>query len=152
MDYLLDTGILLRVFPKNEPQREVIRQILRQLRQRGDNLFTTTQNIAEFWNVSTRPLNARGGYGRDIQSTSQRLHFLNRLVKILSEPDDAYPIWRELVEQHNVRGVAVHDCRLVATMKSRRIDRIITLNVKDFARYDGIVAETPAEIISALSA
>jgi hypothetical protein len=42
-----------------------------------------------------------------------------------------------------VSGVQVHDARLATVMKAYGISRIVTLNVKDFARYSEIEAVHP---------
>jgi hypothetical protein len=46
---------------------------------RGDELYITTQNIAEFWNVATRPIANNGlepaaGHGRQIVRGYNRAH------------------------------------------------------------------------------
>jgi predicted nucleic acid-binding protein len=53
MDVLVDTGILLRLLDRADPQHHDIRAALRRLRGRGDTLAGATQNPAEFCNVST---------------------------------------------------------------------------------------------------
>jgi predicted nucleic acid-binding protein len=42
------------------------------------------------------------------------------------------------VAAHNVRGVKVHDAWFVAAMKAHGVNRILTFNASDFARYDDI--------------
>jgi predicted nucleic acid-binding protein len=56
MPYLIDTGVLLRAFDTTSLQQPAIRQALRVLIQRREDLFVSAQNMAEFWNVATRPL------------------------------------------------------------------------------------------------
>ena len=57
-----------------------------------------------------------------------------------------YPEWRKLLVQHAVKGIQVHDPRLVAGMKIHGIDRILTYNPADFKRYQGITAVHPKEV------
>jgi predicted nucleic acid-binding protein len=59
MPTLVDTGILLRGFVRQDPQYREIRRALLRLRRDSEELLTTFQNIAEFVNVSTRPTSAR---------------------------------------------------------------------------------------------
>jgi predicted nucleic acid-binding protein len=60
-----------------------------------------------------------------------------------------YEKWRQLVREYRVRGVQVHDARLVATMLVHRIPNLITLNVTDFARYAEIVTPVhPGSLIA----
>ena len=55
MAVLADTGILVRLLERTDPQHAVVRQAVRTLRARGARLVTAPQNMAEFWNVCTRP-------------------------------------------------------------------------------------------------
>jgi predicted nucleic acid-binding protein len=60
---LADSGVLLRLLERADPLHATIRAAVRTLVARGDELVTATQNMAEFWNVCTRPATARGGLG-----------------------------------------------------------------------------------------
>jgi|SRR5205823_3886957 len=146
MGFLLDTGILLRLLDRADPHHADIRQALRRLRLRGDTLVTSAQNMAEFWNVCTRPASARGGYGLPVAETQRRLRLLERLFVVLTEIPAAYPLWRNLVVAHAVQGVQAHDARLVALMQAHGIAHILTLNGADFARYPGVVAFEPTAV------
>ena len=72
MPYVLDTGVLLRLFDRSDPSHIAIRQAVICLKVRGERLVTTAQHIAEFWNVSTRPATARGGYGLPVEKVERR--------------------------------------------------------------------------------
>ncbi|MEO8493643.1 MAG: type II toxin-antitoxin system VapC family toxin [Planctomycetota bacterium] len=149
MQYLVDTGIWLRLFDRNDPEHATILQAMRLLRSTGNSLATCPQNIAEFWNVSTRPMNARGGYGQSVSTTDRRVQFIERASVILAESPAAYHGWRQLLTAHNLQGVAVHDARLVSMMQTSRISHIITLNARDFARYASVTAVTPQDLLAA---
>jgi predicted nucleic acid-binding protein len=151
MQYLVDTGVLLRLFDQDDSEHPTILKLLRLLRVRGDALMMCPQNIAEFWNASTRPTTARGGYGRTVESTEHRVRYIERLGTILVESALAYSHWRRLVVDYGLVGVSVHDARLVAMMKVARIEAIITLNAKDFTRYDGIEPRTPDALLNQLT-
>lgn len=146
MQYLVDTGVLLRLFDRSDPEHRTIRATLRRLREEGHVICATYQNVAEFWNVSTRPVSARGGYGESLSSTERRAQFIERIGTILTDHPGAYEEWRQLVVQHQVQGASVHDARLVAMMRVSSTPTIITLNGSDFARYPGVTALSPAEV------
>ena len=146
MDTLVDTGVLLRWFDTDDPEHPAIRDGLRRLRQNGDHLFVTAQNVAEFWNVSTRPASARGGYGLSPQVTARRVEFIERQTAVLTETRHSYRFWSRLVTSYSVRGVAVHDARIVSIMLAHRIRRIATLNGRDFVRYSEVAVASPADI------
>jgi predicted nucleic acid-binding protein len=146
---LADTGFLLRLLDRTDPHHVAIRQALRTLRARGDEPVASPQNIAEFWNVCTRPAAARGGFGLSVVETERRLRLVERLCPVLPDSPAANPLWRQLVVRHGVHGVQVHDARLVAWMQARGITHVLTLNPADFARYQaaGITAWTPQDVL-----
>jgi predicted nucleic acid-binding protein len=148
MRYLLDTGILARLPHRADPLNQVIREALNRISADGHEFVTSTQNIAEFWNVCTRPVEARGGFGLSIDEVSKRLRLLERFVVVLKEPDSAYAKWKSLLAEHRVSGRQVYDARIAALMQAHRIKRILTLNPADFLRYSGIEAFTPAQVAS----
>lgn len=146
MDILCDTGILLRLFEPLEPLRPVVDQAVALLRAGGDRLVVGFQNVAEFWNVCTRPSMARGGLGLTVSQAEARLRRLEAAFHQLSEPPSVYPNWRQLVVTHAVLGKQVHDARLVALMLAHGITHILTLNGADFARYPGITVLDPVQM------
>jgi predicted nucleic acid-binding protein len=149
MGILLDTGILLRAFVRADPLNEPIRQAFALYRRQHEELLTTFQNVAEFSNVSTRPVSARGGYGIPVAKVTLRIRFIERLCRRLFENERSYEIWRQLIDRYDVTGVAVHDARLVAMMMAHGVDRILTANDRDFRRYEpeGIAIVTPESAI-----
>ncbi|HEV2379309.1 MAG TPA: hypothetical protein VG206_05885 [Terriglobia bacterium] len=48
--------------------------------------------------------------------------------------------------QYGISGVQVHDARLAASMYAHGVSHILTLNLPDFSRYDGIVALHPSTV------
>lgn len=152
MRYLADTGVLLRLFDTADPEHDAVLRLLKLIRERGDEVVTTPQNIAEFWNVSTRPASARGGYAQTVEATDRRVRFLERLGEVLPPSAEDYARWRELVTRHNVAGVAVHDARIAAAMTVAGVEVIISLNDADFERYDGVRAVRPQELLAELLA
>ncbi|MGB6043966.1 MAG: PIN domain-containing protein [Pirellulales bacterium] len=102
MQYLVDTGIWLRLFDRSDPEHATILQAIRSLRASGHTLATCPQNIAEFWNVSTRPTSARGGYQQSVATTQRRVQFIERTSVILAESPATYQAWRQLLVDYNV--------------------------------------------------
>ena len=103
--------------------------------------------------MSTRPVSARGGYGLAVKTVEARVAFIERLGGRLTENEDTYQRWRRLVSQYNVTGVAVHDARLVAMMLSHGINQVLTINDRDFRRYEpeGIAVVTPQTIVGSIN-
>jgi predicted nucleic acid-binding protein len=60
MKYLLDTNILLRLIEINHPQHKEAAEALKKLRRGGFLFYILLQNVSEFWNVCTRPIDKNG--------------------------------------------------------------------------------------------
>jgi predicted nucleic acid-binding protein len=115
------------------------------LLERGEKLYVTPQNLMEFWNVYTRPLE-RNGLGRTPVEAAAEVNRLKMLFVFLPDSPAIYPEWERLVIAHAVRGVNVHDARLAAAMLTQRLTHILTFNTSDFARYPDITAVHPSAI------
>ena len=98
MLYFADTNILLRFLNRADPDYVVTRASVRIIKARGDDVTTAAQNIAEFWNVLTRPVTARGGYGLSITDAERRLPFIEHHFPLLPDNAVAYFAWKQLVE------------------------------------------------------
>jgi predicted nucleic acid-binding protein len=145
---LADTGILLRLLERTDPQHGAVRDALRLLRQRGHRGVTAPQNASEFWNVCTRPATARGGFGLSVPEADRRLRIVERLFQVLPDSPAVYAAWRRMIVTHAVMGVQVHDARLAAFLEIHGLTHLLTLNPGDFARYPGVTAITPASVIT----
>ena len=147
MIYLVDTNVLLRFSHRTDPQHPLTQDAVRHLQKNRHQLQTTSQNFAEFWNVSTRPLN-RNGFGLTPMETDILLRRAERIFPLLPDDPAVYAEWRRLVVNYRVSGVQAHDARLTAAMISHGVTHILTFNTVDFARYapEGIVAVAPATV------
>jgi predicted nucleic acid-binding protein len=145
--YLVDTNILLRLTNRRREQYRMCQDAIRHLRSKDCLLYYTLQNAAEFWNVSTRPVE-RNGHGLSVHEAAQGLDHIEGSMTLL--PDDArvYAAWRELITAHDVRGVQVHDAKLAAAMLAHDVFHILTFNGADFARYPTIEAVHPSFVRS----
>jgi len=146
MAYLLDTGILLRLFDRSDQQYLPVQAAIRRLLRRDERLVTASQNLAEFWNVSTRPFSARGGYGFSVTRVAQRVHAVERICDVVTESPESHERWKRLLTDFDLVGVAVHDARLVAIMNVYGIDRILTLDPAGFRRYGSLNVLSPVDL------
>ncbi|WP_145100503.1 type II toxin-antitoxin system VapC family toxin [Anatilimnocola aggregata] len=139
----------MRAFQRNSPERPPILQSFQRLWLEKQELLTTTQNIAEFWNVSTRPASARGSLGLAPSIVEPRVKLIERVCRIVPFDLADYVHWRSLIVRYQICGVSVHDARLVAVMLSNQVPTILTLNDSDFRRYHEIDVHTPSSLLSA---
>ena len=96
MACLIDTGILLRAFDPTFADYRPIRQAIRKLWMRQDDLVVAVQNLAEFWNVSTRPVD-KNGYGLSPDRAAKRLSLIERICEVVTENDHSYHVWNGLL-------------------------------------------------------
>lgn len=145
MKYLADTNILLRLVQTQNSLHAEVKNAVDELLKNGDMLFITLQNASEFWNVCTRPLD-KNGLGFSPTQTDAELAVIEQVFDILPDTIDVYKNWRELVVNHSVSGIQVHDAKIVAAMKAHNIQHLLTFNTKDFKQYTNIQAVEPKEI------
>src|SRR5579859_4720917 len=146
--YLVDSNVLLRWVKPDYSDYPVIVSATHFILLHGGILCYTSQNVAEFWNACTRPVD-RNGYGLSPQDTDRRARFFEESLRLLPDIPAVHEEWRKLLVTHSVSGVQVHDARLVAAMRVHGIKRILTFNDKDFARYREIEAVHPRGVPAA---
>ena len=139
---LVDTNILLRLSRRSDLRHESASGAISRLAAQGANLYFTHQNIAELWNVMTRPI-ARNGFGLTINDAEKEVQAIEIGMSLLPDNENVYAEWRRIVVQYQVSGVQVHDARLAAAMIVHKIDHLLTMNTSDFDRYDRITAISP---------
>lgn len=145
MAYLLDTGILLRAFDPASGDYEQVLRSLDLLWQRGETLFVTVQNLAEFWNVATRPI-ANNGLGLNAVEVAKQLQAIEDFAIVLTESAQSFAVWKRLVIEQSVVGAKVHDARLASVMLVAGIANILTFNERDFRRLAGLSPISPANV------
>src|SRR5438270_8192680 len=94
--YLLDTNVLLRLYQPNSPEFSSLRSAVRLLHRADAALYFLSQNIVEFWNVSTRPV-AQNGYGLSPAETDEVAKQIERAFILLPEVEAIHHEWRRLV-------------------------------------------------------
>jgi predicted nucleic acid-binding protein len=145
MSFLVDTNILLRsAQPTHSLCFQATRAVSRLMRE-GETLFFCSQNIAEFWNVATRPAD-RNGLGFSSEEAWQEVSSIEGLLTLLPDSPGIYTEWKRLVKEYKVQGVSVYDARLIAVMRLYVVEQILTFNVDDFRRYGNVRAVHPSSL------
>jgi len=129
----------------DDPHHAMISEALRALVAQGARLCFTSQILGEFWNASTRPRD-RNGFGLSIVETDRIARVIERDFELLADSRDVHDRWRQLLMMHDIKGVQVHDARLAASMYVHGVTRLLTVNVRDFQRFEGLRAMHPAEL------
>lgn len=145
MNILIDTNVLLRERQAESNQHQQARNALRELIVQGHTLIVTPQVLAEFWNVCTRPLK-NNGLGMETSDVTKTLENIMQIFSLHRDKPEAFDHWLDIITKNDVKGVQVHDARLVAAMITYGITHILTFNTKDFKRFQGITIIDPKDI------
>ncbi len=143
--YAVDTNVLLGLSHRDNPHSNVIATAMRRLVARDVELCFTPQNLGEFWNVSTRPLE-RNGFSLSIQETDAHVQSIERTMTILPEDERVYRTWRRLLLSWDARGVQVHDAHLAAVLEVHGVMHLLTFNGADFKRSSKLIPVHPQEV------
>ena len=73
-----------------------------------------------------------------IERVVTELDTLRNRFRVLPESDLVFPTWERLVTRYRISGKNAHDARIVALMNVNKVDRILTFNTADFARFQEI--------------
>lgn len=133
MGILADTNVLLRRTQPDHPLHAAAVGSIARLLTAGEDVHYTPQNIAEFWNVATRPL-VHNGFGFDGVLARRQVELIERLFVLLPDTPTIYDEWKRLIVTHGAMGSKVYDARLVATMNVHGVKTILTFNTDDLRR------------------
>jgi len=145
MTVLLDSNVLLRWNIRTAPQSQLVIRAVNLLLASGDLPCYTSQNLGEFWNVLTRPLD-RNGSGLTPAEADGRAQIIENQIPMLPDDPAVHLVWRRHLVDHSISGVQVHDARIAATMRVHGVKCILTLNTRDFERFPWIEAIHPEQV------
>jgi len=147
MSVLVDTNVLLRsAQPSHHLNPQATYAVSNLLRQ-NETVCFCPQNIAEFWNVATRPANPNA-LGYSIVEVLKEVANIEALLTLVPDGPGIYTEWKRIVRDHQVRGVKVYDARFVAVAMVHGIGSILTFNSADFKRFSGINALHPTSLLA----
>lgn len=139
---LLDTNILLRWVKPDDRDYAIVISAIETMLTASVVLCYTSQNLGEFWNTCTRPLD-RNGFGLTPKEADRRARYFEDRLRLLPDSLEVHNEWRRILITHNVSGVQVHDARLAAAMRVHGVKRILSFNDADFVRYHDIEVVHP---------
>ena len=146
MAILVDSNVLIFSIQQDHPWHQESIHAMETILEADEPVCVLFQNIAEFWNVCTRPAD-KNGLGLSPQETELRLKRLDTIITVLHDTPKVYARWRKLIVEHAVKGIQAHDARIAAAMHVHGIIRILTYNPRDFNRYDGITPVHPRDVM-----
>lgn len=142
---LADSNILVHLTNYQSADYVQTRRAAYELRRDGTELYYTSQNLAEFWNVCTRM--GPGGLGVSIEEVASRVRRIESQLSYLAETISAENSLKDLLLRYRVQGVQVHDARLAAMMIANGVNEILTFDRDDFRRYKEVIVLHPADFL-----
>src|SRR5580698_6992882 len=99
--WLLDTNVLLRLTADpSMPSSKVAARAVGSLR--GSAILCyASQNIGEFWNVCTRPIN-KNGFGLSVMQTQMHVAEIEKNFEFLEDNRSVHREWLRLMLQYEV--------------------------------------------------
>lgn len=146
MRVLVDTNVLLRSAQPSHPLSSQAVHAVSKLIRQNESVFFCSQNIAEFWNVATRPVE-RNGLGLSPEEAAQEVGSIEKFLTLLPDVPAIYTAWKQIVTFHRVQGVKVYDARLVAIMTVHAVESVLTFNAVDFQRFSNVTAIHPSALL-----
>jgi hypothetical protein len=85
----------------------------------------------------------------NVAETDRLARVIERDFEFLSDSREVHDRWRSLLVAHSIQGVQVHDARLAASMYVHGVGQLLTINVRDCKRFEGLRILNPAEFFGA---
>ena len=139
----VDANILVYAFFRDTPQHAASRAWLDRAGRGDVKLCLTSQVLAEFFAIVTNPKRVS-----DPRTPDEAVLAIEAVLALpgaitLAVPPLVASRWLEMLRQHPVRGGAVFDLQLIATMAANGVERICTFNRADFEGFPGLEIITP---------
>jgi predicted nucleic acid-binding protein len=133
----LDTSLLVAASVGQHPGHLAAKSYLGMLARSQSPTCISPQVCREFMVVLTRqPVSGRTF---TLTEAIAALDAWRSLCTLLQEDEHVVREWRRLVEHFQVRGKQLHDCNLVAVMRTHGVQRLATRNAADFQRYASLI-------------
>jgi predicted nucleic acid-binding protein len=145
--FLVDSNVLIRWAQLHDPNHSVVSRALNRLVQSHAVLYYTSQNLGEFWNTVTRPID-RNGYGLSPKEANELAQEIEAQFRLLPDSILVHQEWRRMLVDYGISGVQVHDARLVAAMRVHGVKHILTFNARDFRRFADVSAVFPQDLLA----
>src|SRR6266850_4197833 len=132
--YLVDSNILLRWVKPDHNDYPLVVSAIDAILRRNDVLCYTSQNVGEFWNMYTRPLD-RNGYALPLKKRTGGQNTSKKSSGCSLTALRCMKSGGKLLVMYGVSGVQVHDARLAAAMRVHGVKRILTFNERDLRPF-----------------
>ncbi len=140
---MLDTNLLVHAFNASSPHHARAKRVLHDALESRIDAYVTPQILYEFFAVVTDSRRVECPLSTEDATKICTDLWVSPAITIL-EPQSAISLdVFELANSHGLRGAEILDCVIAATARACGISRIITQNVKDFAKFDFLGVVNP---------
>jgi len=139
----VDANVLVYAFYRDAPQHAASRAFLERARHGDLTLCLTSQVLAEFVSIVTNPKRVSDPRTPEEAVGAVRAMLAIRGATVLPVPAEVTSRWLDLLSRHPVRGGAIFDLQLIATIMANGVERISTFNRVDFEGFPGLQVLTP---------
>lgn len=139
----VDTNILVFANASQAPFHTPAVETIQRLWDVGTELWISRQILREYISTFTRPQQYMQSHPAsavisDVRSILARFHVANETSEITENLLD-------LLAEIPIGGKQIHDANIVATMQAYGIERLLTHNTADFARFSEHITLLPLE-------
>jgi predicted nucleic acid-binding protein len=137
----VDTNVLVFAAVSRAPLHDVARRALEHHRASGAEMWISRQVLREYLAVLTRPQTFTMPLPMtDLAADVRRFQAVFRVAE---DGPTGTEYLLSLLEQVTVGGRQIHDANIVATMQAHNVQRLLTHNPADFARFAGLITVIP---------
>jgi predicted nucleic acid-binding protein len=144
---MLDTNVFLSATDESRAEHRQALLVFNDLAGRGTTLYASGQVMREYLSVATRPTGSNGLGLKQADALANARAFRTRTT-LLTEDTRVADRLLDLLDEIACGGKQVHDANIVATMLVHGIDRLITINVADFTRFEDRITVLPLDGIN----
>ena len=135
---MLDTNVLLAATDEGRAEHRDALTILNRWPAGDTTLCTSGQVLREYLAVATRPAE-KNGLGLKLPDALGNVHAIRERTTLLAEDSKVADRLLGLLADVECGGKQVHDANVVATMLVHGVGTVVTMNLDDFARFEGYV-------------
>jgi len=139
----VDANVLVYAVYRDTPQHAASRAWLERAVSGEVEICLTSQVLAEFFAIVTNPKRVSDPRTPDDALTAIEASLALPGSALLPVTPQVTSRWIELLRRRPVRGGAVFDLQLVATLAANGVGRICTFNRTDFEGFPGLEIVTP---------
>jgi predicted nucleic acid-binding protein len=135
---MLDTNVLLAATDAKRRGYGEAMMILNEWSVRGTSLCVSGQVLREYLAAATRPVESNG-LGVPMPEALANVSSFRDRASLLPESGRVIDRLVNLLRDVKCAGKQIHDANVVATMLAHNVHAVVTMNLKDFARFEPYV-------------